>query len=246
MLEHAPLEAAKLRRRLEAELVERVARLPVRRERIRLPPRAVEGDDPLCLEALAVRVRDDERLELSGERRVAPRPEVEVDPRLDRGEPALVEPRGGGHRERLVREVGERRAAPERERLAETVRPRRGEPLEPIDVELVRLDPNQVPRRPGHDPVGSERPAQRMDMHLERVLGARGRRLAPDRVDQPVGGDDLVRVEQQLREQRPGPRPPERNRHPVVADHLQRPQQAELQRLKTPSLHSLKPSLGGS
>ena len=96
VLEHAPLEAAKLRGRLEPELVERVAGLAVRRERIRLPPRAVEGDDPLCLEALAVRVRDDERLELSGERRVTPRREVEVDPRLERGEPALVEPRGGG------------------------------------------------------------------------------------------------------------------------------------------------------
>ena len=54
--------------------------------------------------------------------------------------------------ERLVREVGERRAAPERERLAEEPRGDLGrrplrlldEPLEAEQVELVGPDPDQV------------------------------------------------------------------------------------------------------
>ena len=206
----------------------------IRRERVRLPPRPVQRDDPLRLEPLPMRMREHERLELPRQRRVSTGGEIEVDPVLERREPALVEPCGVRPGERLVRQVGERRAAPERERLADPVRTRCGQPLEPVDVELVRLDADEVARRTGDDAVGAEGAPQRVDVDLQGVLGAGRRRLAPDRVDQPVGGDDLVRVEQELREQRPGPRPPERYGHSVVADHLQRPQQAEFQGLKTP------------
>ena len=74
VLEHAALEARGAPGTARGRARRARSALTVRRERIRLPPRAVEGDDPLCLEALAVRVRGDERLELSGERRVPPRP----------------------------------------------------------------------------------------------------------------------------------------------------------------------------
>ena len=117
VLEHAPLERAQLGGGLEAELVERAAGVAVRGERVRVAPRAVEGEDQLCLESLAVRVRCDEPLELADERRVPARGEIVVDAGFERGEPALVEPCRGRQREGLVREVGERGTAPERERL---------------------------------------------------------------------------------------------------------------------------------
>ena len=61
---------------------------------------------------------------------------------------SLAQARDLGLRERLVREVGERRAAPERERLAQLARGALGlgvagladEALEACRVELVRLD----------------------------------------------------------------------------------------------------------
>ena len=245
VLEDASLERTQLGRRLEPELVERRAGVAVRGERVGLPARPVEGDDPLALEPLAVRMGEDERLELADDRGVTPGRQVEVDPRLEDRQPALVEARRRGLREGLVREVRERRPTPERECLAEVVRPGLREPLEAIDVELVGLDADEVPRRTGHDPVGAEGVPERVDVHLQRVRRARGRRLAPDPVDEPVGGDGLVRNEQELGEQRPRPRPPERHGHAVVAEHLQRPQQPELHPLR-PLLTLLKPRFGGS
>ena len=64
----------------------------------------------------------DELLQLADELRVAAERELGVDPPLDRGEPDLLEPLDRGPRERLVREIGERRAAPEPERLAQQLR----------------------------------------------------------------------------------------------------------------------------
>ena len=106
--------------------------------------------------------------------------------------------------------------------------------LEALDVELAGLDAHEVSGRAGHDPVGAERRTERMDVHLERVQRPGRRRLAPDPVDQPVGGDGLVRLEEQLGEQGTGPRAPQRNRDAVVVEHLQRPQQTEFHSLTTP------------
>ena len=68
----------------------------------------------------------------------------------------LLEPAGLRVRERLVGEVGQRRSLPERERLTDAsgrgVRPAaieiplraRDQPLEPLQIELARLDPQPV------------------------------------------------------------------------------------------------------
>ena len=171
-------------------------------------------------------------LELACERAVAPRVEVGVDSRLQRGQPRFLEPRHLRLRERLEGEVGERLAPPERERPVRVAV--RDEARESVDVELVRVDADEVARRPGDDPVGADRAAKRVHVHLERARGARGRLLAPDPVDQAVGRDDLVGVEQELREQGARPRPAERDRRTVVSDHLQRPEQPELHALTPP------------
>ena len=158
--------------------------------------------------------------------------EVGVDPRLQRGQPRFLEPRRLSLRERLEGEVGECLPTPELERA---VRVTVGDQArEAVDVELVRVDADDVARRPGDDPVGADRPAERMHVHLERARRARGGLLAPDPVDQAVGRDDVVRVEQELREQGTRPRPAERDRRTVVSDHLHRPEQPEFHALTPP------------
>ena len=96
-------------------------------------------------------------------------------------------------RERLVAELGKRRAAPERERLAQrrlrpaALPPRLGhQPLEAVQVEVARLDPELIARRAGDDRVGAERLAQLGDVPLQ-DLRRRGRRTTgPEILDQPV------------------------------------------------------------
>src|SRR5215216_8111920 len=88
-------------------------------------------------------------------------------------------------------------------------------PLEPAQVELPILDPQLVARRAGgEDPtsaagaLGLEQVAELRDVHLERLSRRLGRALAPQRLDQAIARDDLVRMEQQNAEEqsllRPG------------------------------------------
>ena len=117
-------------------------------------------------------MRGRERVELARKRAVAARGEVGVDPRLQRGQPRFLEPRRLSLRERLEGEVGKCLPAPELERA---VRVTVGDQArEAVDVELVRVDADDVARRPGDDPVGADRPAERMHVHLERARRARG------------------------------------------------------------------------
>src|SRR5206468_4197228 len=108
-------------------------------------------------------------------------------------------------RERLEREIRERRPAPERERLAQLARARLGvraarlrdEPLEPCEVELVLLHPEHVARRPRDQAVRPEEPAELGDGVLERRAGRLRGALAPELVEQRVGRDDLARVQEE-------------------------------------------------
>ena len=163
----------------------------------------------------------------------APASSSDGDPGLDRREPHFVETRRVGAHERLVGDVGERRAAPERERLREAAVG--DELLEAGGVQLAGLDPQQVAGGARDDPVGSEGLAEGVDVHLERAADACGRILAPHGVDQPVGRDRFVAVEQQEREQRSWALSPERQGLPAVPEHLQRPEH--------PELHDPEPSL---
>ena len=173
-----------------------------------------------------------ERVELARDRGVATCVEVGVDPRLQRCQPCFLEPRRLRLRERLKGEVGERLSAPERERA---VRVAVGDQAcEAVDVELVGVDADDVARRPGDDPVRPDPPPERVHVHLERARRACRRLFAPDPVDQAVGRDDVVRVEQELREQGARPRPAKRDRRTVVSDHLDRPEQAEFHALTSP------------
>ena len=129
LAEDRGLELAELGARIDAELLdERLARGAVGGERVGLPSRAVEREHELRARALAQRLGSDERLELRDELGVAAERKIGLDPLLERDRAELLEPRDLGLGERLVEEVGERRAAPERERLAERTLGRRRDP----------------------------------------------------------------------------------------------------------------------
>ena len=188
-------------------------------------------------------MRVDERLELGGDCRVAAFGEVEVDTRLEGGEAGLVEAGGLDLREGLRREVCERRAAPERERCARIMRG--DQPLEPRDVELVRLDADEVARGTRRR---SDLPRSRCEAR-ERAPGGRSARSpgATRPRSRRSGGrsrrprSDGAAAEQAAHEAS------DRRAAPavVVVKHLQRPQQAEFQALRPPP-RLLKRSLGGS
>ena len=234
MAQDRPLELVQLGRELQAELVvERGARGGERVERVGLPAGAVEREHELRTESLAKRLFADERLELGHELRVTALREVGLDPQLERLEPQLVET-GGRRGDGLAREIGERWAAPERKRLAKQrsyLLGRRAsrlvdEATEAFEVQLVRLDTEQVAGRPRDDPLAELSP-QAEHVVLQRRLRAGGRLVVPDAVDQSLRRDDLVRVEQEQREHRAPLRPTERQSLLAVED-LERPEDPEL------------------
>ena len=100
------------------------------------------------------------------------------------------------------------------------------EALEPGDVELVRLDQHAVGVAPRLEAVGADGTAQTVDVDLQRADRARGRPLAPERVDEPLARDGRTAPQQQLREQRALLRAAERNRA-ALGDHLDWTQQPE-------------------
>ena len=65
-------------------------------------------------------------------------------------------------------------------------------------------------------------------MHLQAVARTRGRVLAPQLVDQPVGGHDATAHQRQDREQRPRPLTPQRHR-PAIHPRLDRTEQLDPQ-----------------
>src|SRR6266536_4789025 len=77
-----------------------------------------------------------------------------------------------------------------------------------MQVELVGPDLQHVAGRPGDEqllggPVSAaEQLAQPRDVAVERRRRGLRRLFAPELLDQPVAGDDLVRVQQQEREER--------------------------------------------
>ena len=118
--------------------------------------------------------------------------------------------------ERLVLEVGERRASPERERVAQRrgTRPRifvpraREQPLELVQVELTRCDSEQVAGAAclQHVAGAAQCLPERRDVDLDRLHRGWRDLAGPERLRETIGRDDLVRVQQQEREQRPLPR----------------------------------------
>jgi hypothetical protein len=182
-----------------------------------------------------------ERLQLADDVRMATEGEVGVDAPLQRREPQLLESSDRRLGEGFVCEVGECGAAPERERRAELLgrdrrlgRPRLfEETFESTQVELVRLDLEQIAGRPGEQDLGAKRLAELRHVHLKRVHRSLGRRLAPDLIDEPIAAHDLIRVKKEDRKYSALPRAP-KLKWAIALDDLEGP--------KDPKLHSIAPA----
>jgi hypothetical protein len=196
------------------------------------------------VQALAVGVPGDQRLQLRDRLRVAAQCQVELQPVLERGEPHALEPRrlGRGAPEQL--DIGQRRAA---EQLEAGAQLRGGGrlvagraqaagvvevALEALEVERAGRQLDRVAAGPGGDRLSLPQLLPQLgDVHLERLDGGGRRMLAPQLVDQAVGRHDAVAVlEQQHGEQRAPLGPGDRDL-PAGPDDPQRPQDPELHRL---------------
>src|SRR5581483_5641005 len=149
--------------------------------------------------------RMDERLELRDEVGVRADRELRLRALLDEREMELLEARDLLLRERLVPELGQRLASPEGERVVEQRRAPYGfarpsgvdEAPDAREVELVRVEPDDVARRARLDRVRAERLPQLRDEVLERRDRGRRRIAFPQRLDQTVLRDDASRLEQE-------------------------------------------------
>ena len=213
MLEDLPLELAQPRPRIEPQLAGEP--LPGRgedRQRIGVPSRSIESEHQLPDQALSQRVLAHELLELWHETRALAACEVGVDPLLDSEQTALFELLDRTRGDRLVLQVRQCRAAPDRERVAQDLRRLARvsaraelarllyERLEAVEIELARLDTQQVPRRLADDALGAQQGPKARDVAVERSARRVGRTLAPDRFYQSVARDGLVGMQQQHRQ----------------------------------------------
>ena len=164
-------------------------------ERLGLPARAVEGEHQLLSRPLTKRMLGDDGLELAHQLGVPSGGEVAVDSLLEAAEVQLVETGDLGLRKIRVGELRERRAAPERECLARL--PVFQVSLEPREVELVRVNSDQVAGRLREQALGVEHLPQLRDVDLERLLRRFGWLVLPECVGEALGGDDLVRMQEE-------------------------------------------------
>ena len=232
------LETLELRPRLDPELVdEAAARGLVGVEGLGLAAGSVEREHQLPAEGLAQRMLAHERLQLADDVAVAPQLQVGVDPLLERHEPELLEPSDLRLRELLERELGERGAAPEVERAPEQRAPLLGarsagvakHELEAASVDASGVDAQDVARRTRLQDVRPELATQPRDRVLERCRCRLRRVLAPEQVDQAIGGDHATRLDQQGREKGPLLLPAHDDRAAVALD-LERAEDPEFKR----------------
>ena len=223
--------------RLEAQLLHQHAPTrPKDFERVGLSAGAVEREHQLAAKPFPQRLLDEESLDLPDELGITAEHEVGVDAVLERGEPQLLEAPALCGGELVVCEVDQRRAPPQRERLAQKASGlggvlglgrRREERLEATRVDLRGIDLELVARRASQKPVTAEQLAQTRDVELHHRRGGRWRPLAPERVDQLVGRDGLVRPQEQRRQQGALLTAAERDRLTAL-DGFERPQEQEL------------------
>jgi hypothetical protein len=205
-----------------------------------LSARPIEGQHQLTVEVLVQRVLGDELLELRDKPHVTAECQLGLDPLLDGCQADLLETRDRDLRERLRGEVGEWRSPPEVERILEEAGcgpripslQRSGRllraMLEALQIELLGGEPNHVARRASLDRRRTESLPELGNLPLHLGDSRDGGRSRVQVVGESLDRDDAIRVEKQDRQRRALLRPAERHR-PIVSDHLERPQDAELE-----------------
>jgi hypothetical protein len=214
--EDRALEAPELGPRLQAELVsEDPPALLEDPQCVRLTAVPVQREHEQTSGLLAEWMRGDERFELADRCVMAPEPQLEAESLLERREPELGEAVDLRRRELLVRKLRERVASPQRPRLYEEVDRRcrvtcrlggaciDDELLETVHVDGLPWKLERVARAARRDQRRrSQRTAQLRHEALDPV--ARGRRcvVAPQRLDEVVGGHGTAHVEREHGQER--------------------------------------------
>ena len=160
--------------------------------------------------------------------------ELCVDPILDGQQTQLLEPLDLEPRERLELQIGERPPPPQALRLAQQRRrpssiptlkrrpPIPRQTLEPLQVELSRVDAQQIPRRSRDQPWLSlaigKRLAQPRDLHSQHPLERPRRLVRQQLIDQLIARENPVGVAQQQRQQRALPRPADSHQRAIDAE----------------------------
>ena len=183
-----------------------------------------------------------ELLELRGQLGMSADQELGLEAVFERGQAQLAQATERSPHRRVELELGERGAAPECERPLEDrggllgasghqrLPPLAGQPLEAVEVEVLRVGPEDVAVQLGHQRRVSARSREDLaDLRQVDVQGSgdRARPLgSPDPLHQSLARDQLVGVQEQEREQRALPRAAERERL-AVDPGLERAQQPE-------------------
>ena len=188
-------------------------------------------------------MRSSQGLELRDDTNVLAELELRGELLLERLEPQLFQPGDLGGERGLVREVGQRAASPEPERLGQD--PTRGlglmavgtglaeHVLEEESIHLAAFRPQAVAGGARLDRVARERGTDPRDVHSERGPGILREIIPPERIDQALRRDDLVRLEYEVGEHDPLLRASERDRAVLPGD-LERPQDGEAHRATVP------------
>src|ERR671934_27235 len=104
------------------------------------------------------------------------------------------------------------------------------------NVQLVDIKPDAIAAVRGRDrvmTVASQGLAKLGDVNVDRLPRRRRRRLTPELVDQPLARDELVRMQEQGRQDEPLLQPAQRDRLALV-DHLEWPEDPVLHRQVLP------------
>ncbi len=169
----------------------------------------------------------DQSLQLADELRMAPQGEIALDPPFQTDNAQLLEPSDLRLGEALVGELGERGVPPERQRLLQL--PLFLQALEAREIELIGFDPQQIAGHLRLHALPAEHLSELRDVHLQSLVRRRRRLVVPQRVDQPVAGDDPVRLHQEQSQKRALLLPAEIERSSVRQD---------LERAQDPKLHA--------
>ncbi len=217
------VDIAKLPARLDAQFLgQRAARVAVDGKGVRLTPAPVQRQYQLRTKPLPQRVLAHERLQLTGQLRVAAQGQVSVDPVREGGDPLLVQPGDRDLRERLIADVGEGRATPHLQRAAQRARGVSGfvagqlgaaglhQRLEPVGIDPAGRQLQGVSAghagdhlrsRPGQRAGTCQRAPEPGDSQLESVARIPGPPVPPERLRGHVGGHDVIAAGEQQRQQ---------------------------------------------
>ena len=226
---------------LESELLAKV--MPTfleNAERIGLPTGAIQRHHQQRAQSFVQRSGGHEFFEFGNGFLVATELELDVEPSFDQREAQLGQPGDGTGGEVVVDEVGERVAAPERVGLGQPCGrlvqiahveggARRGrEPLVTEHVDRAGRQLEDVPAAAHRDEIGRTQCAPQLGYEpLQTVADLRRRVLAPEGVDNLVGGDHSSRLQGENGEERAQLRSGDDHLVSVVIEHVESTEQMD-------------------